>query len=242
MAKPQKAGRHTQHDGRALGPLALHRLLRDAEGQRAGGGNAQRVQGFAGNVLAQGRTQHRAAVGASGVGRRAAALELPAPELMIGCLMPADQMGAAIAQLRHEHAKLMAGIDAGLWRGAGQGRRARQNLAKVIAVQPVRRKAQGMAQGGLGVHQLQIIQWRGRTGRAEGRIKRLEGGLEPGQGRGGVGVHHGPSVSRRRSSLTSATPARLRQGAERRGIGGSVQVRGARLGFPSQEGDLTWKS
>jgi hypothetical protein len=82
-------------------------------GQRAGGGYAQRMHGFADDIFAQHRPQCRLAIAAPRKGRATGAFQLhiPAPTMAVDQL--AEQEGAAIAQLRGEMTELMPRISLG---------------------------------------------------------------------------------------------------------------------------------
>jgi hypothetical protein len=81
------------------------------DGQRAGGGDAERVHRFRTEEFADARTQHRAAVAAARVGGAAGALELHFPAFAGGILYFAQQDRAAVAQLRDVMAELVTGIE-----------------------------------------------------------------------------------------------------------------------------------
>ena len=98
-----------QHRARQHG-LAHHRLAGGDRRERARGRNAQRRHRLADDVFAQHRAQRRAAVAAARERRGARALELDVAPHARAIDHLAQQDGAAIAELRHEVAELVAGI------------------------------------------------------------------------------------------------------------------------------------
>jgi len=62
MAEAHMTGRQAQQHGTALRALAVDQRIRTGDAQRSRAGNAQRMQMFAGEELANRRAQHRAAV------------------------------------------------------------------------------------------------------------------------------------------------------------------------------------
>ncbi len=116
MAKADEAGRGPRDHGCGFHGLAVHRGGRGGQAQRARGGNAQGVHGFAAQELADGGAQHGPAIAAARIRGAACALELQLPAR--GGL--AQVQGTAIAQLPGPHAELVAAVDAGIGLAAGQ--------------------------------------------------------------------------------------------------------------------------
>ena len=79
-------------------------------GQRPGGGHAQRCHGLAHDVLAQDGTERRPAIAAARERSPTGAFELDIVAHPVAPHHLAQQDGAAIAELRHEMAELVAGI------------------------------------------------------------------------------------------------------------------------------------
>ena len=100
------AGQH----GAGQRHLAHHMLARDHGGERARGGNAERGHRLADDVFAQHRAERGAAVAAARKRRRAGALELDVAADAVGVDDFTEQDGAAVPELRHEMAELVAGI------------------------------------------------------------------------------------------------------------------------------------
>ena len=100
------AGQHRARQRR----LAQHALAGHDRGERPRGRNAQRRHRLADDVFAQHRTERGAAVAAARERRRARALELDVAADAVGVDHLAEQDGAAVAELRHEMAELVAGI------------------------------------------------------------------------------------------------------------------------------------
>ena len=137
MAKAHKAGRYAGYDGGGFHRLAVHRLRRSYQRQRSRGGDAQRVHGFAAQVFADGRAQHRAAIAHARVRRHASAFELQLlPLFLPGQSQFTEQNGAAIAQLTSPLAELVAAVDRGHGVHARQKRIAAEHLCCCITVQP----------------------------------------------------------------------------------------------------------
>ena len=79
-------------------------------GQGPGSGHAERRHGFADDVLAQDRAERGSAVAATGERSWAGALELDVVAYAVAPDHFAQQVGAAIAELRHKMAELVSGI------------------------------------------------------------------------------------------------------------------------------------
>ena len=90
--------------------LAHHDLAGHDRGERSRGRNAERGHRLADDVFAQHRTERGAAIAAARKRRRARALELDVAADAVGVDDFAEQDGAAVAELRHEMAELVAGI------------------------------------------------------------------------------------------------------------------------------------
>ena len=103
------AGGHAGQHGAWQGILTDHLLAGDHCGERARGGNAEGYR-FADDVFAQHRAQRCAAIAAARERRRPRALELDVAPDAVEVDDLAEKDGAAIAELRHEVAELMAGI------------------------------------------------------------------------------------------------------------------------------------
>ncbi len=90
--------------------LAHHMLARDDSGERPRGGNAQGKHRLADDVFAQHRAQRGAAIAAARERRRAGPLELDVAADAVGVDDFTEQDGAAVPELGHEMAELVAGI------------------------------------------------------------------------------------------------------------------------------------
>ena len=97
-------------DGSRQEALAEHSLAGGDRGQGAGGRHAQRRHGLAHDVFAQDRTERGAAVAAAGEGGGAGAFELDVVAHAVAPDHLAQQVGAAVAELRHEMPELVPGI------------------------------------------------------------------------------------------------------------------------------------
>ena len=104
------ARRHARQHRAGQRRLAHHRLAGRHGRQRPGRGNAERRHRLADDVFAQHRTQRRPPVAAPRERCRPRAFELDVATDSVRAHDLAQQDGAAIAQLRHEVAELVAGI------------------------------------------------------------------------------------------------------------------------------------
>ena len=122
------AGRDArQHRARQHG-LAHHRLAGGDRRERARGRDAERRHRLADDVFAQHRTQRRTAIAAARERRGPRTLELDVAPHARAIDHLAQQDGAAIAELRHEVAELVAGIGERDRLGAGGEAVAGQDL------------------------------------------------------------------------------------------------------------------
>ena len=112
--------RHAQQRGRALDLLAIHLHIAADDAQRARGRNSQTMHRLAAQIFADAGAQHRAPVAGTREWRFARAFQMQVPTLAAAIHHFAQQNRAAIAQLRHEMAKLMPGIQHGQGLGARQ--------------------------------------------------------------------------------------------------------------------------
>ncbi|MCY1347618.1 hypothetical protein D9M69_337350 [compost metagenome] len=119
VAEAHVALRQAQQHRRAFLALSPYRRARGSDAQRTAGGDAQGMQGFAGEEFADRRAQHRAAVAHPRVGRLPGALEVQVPVLAGVVDHLAEQQAAAVAQARVVGAELVAGIDHRPWLGLG---------------------------------------------------------------------------------------------------------------------------
>ena len=103
-ARQHRAGQHG---------LAHHGLAGRDGGERARGGDAERGHRLADDVFAQHGPERGAAVAAARERGRARALELDVAADAVAVDDLAEQDGAAVAELRHEVAELVAGIGHG---------------------------------------------------------------------------------------------------------------------------------
>ena len=101
---------HAREHGAGQHGLALNALAGGHRGERAGGRDAQGEHRLADDVFAQHRPERGAAVAPARERRRAGSLELDvaADAVLVDDL--AEQDGAAVAELGHEMAELVAGI------------------------------------------------------------------------------------------------------------------------------------
>src|SRR6202000_2319850 len=107
------AGGYTsQHRARQRG-FAHDVLAGDGGRERARGRNAERRHRFADDIFAQDGAERRAAVATARERRRAGALELDVAADAVDVDHLTEQDGAAIAELWHEMAELVAGIGHG---------------------------------------------------------------------------------------------------------------------------------
>ena len=111
VAEADEAGRGAAHHGSGFQRFAPYRRRGADQAQRTGGGNAQGMHRLRGQVFADRGAQHRAAIGEARPRRLAAALELEFPAGAVVAAQFGDEVGAAVAELRHQHAELMSGID-----------------------------------------------------------------------------------------------------------------------------------
>ena len=162
------AGRHAREHGCGFDVLADHRLVAADDGERARGGDAQGVHGLGGEVFADRGAQHGAAVAHARVGRLARALELQVPAaLRAGGF--AQQDGAAVAQLGHEHAELVARIHGGERIEARQQAVAAENLGELRALRLLAIEADQIGRGRVEGDQIGVGQRRRRKPGVEGR-------------------------------------------------------------------------
>ncbi len=89
------------------------------DGERARGGHAERVHGFAQDVFAEDGAERGFTITAAGERGAAGAFELDVAALANGIDHFAEQDGAAVAELRDEVAELVAGVGLGQGLGAG---------------------------------------------------------------------------------------------------------------------------
>ena len=121
-AEAHMARGHAQDHRARLGRFAEDRFIAADEAERARGGNAQPVQGFAAKVFADRGTKHGAAVAEAGEGGLARALEVEIP--LVGhevevAVVEALQRGthftqqdrSTVAELRHVAAELVSGVE-----------------------------------------------------------------------------------------------------------------------------------
>ena len=130
--------RHARHHRGAFDALAPNLFVAADDAQGARGGNAQAMHGLRAQVFADAGTQHGAAIAAARKRRGPGPLELKIPVLPGAILHFAQQYRAAIAQLRHEMAELVPGIEHRQRVAAGQQTVADEILGKVGAHRFVR--------------------------------------------------------------------------------------------------------
>ena len=99
-AHPQVAARHPREHGSRQQRLAVDRATRGHDGQRPGGGNAQRVHRLADDVFAQHRADRGQAVAAARERRGARTLEMEVAKPAVGVDDFAQQQRASVAQPR----------------------------------------------------------------------------------------------------------------------------------------------
>ena len=113
VAEAQKAGRDACYHRRGFGGFAVNRIVAGCQCQRARSGNAQPMHGFGTQIFTNAGTQHRTAIGKARIRRFTRALKLPFPTPPGSINRITQQHGAAIAQLRYIHTKLMAAVHRG---------------------------------------------------------------------------------------------------------------------------------
>ncbi|EKY04757.1 hypothetical protein HMPREF9120_02098 [Neisseria sp. oral taxon 020 str. F0370] len=191
MAEAQKVGGEAGEDGGVFLPFAVDGVGAAAQGEGAGGGDAEAVHGFGTQVFAHARTQHGAAVGKAGIRGFARTFELPLPEAAVAVVGFADQQGAAVAEFGGVDAELVACV------GSGDGRRgiavgAARQVGKVGGrLKILRRQAEIGQQVGIGRHPIGLVQ---RLGTHGGIHHVGQFGQRQGTQRQGVG--HGFSFGR----------------------------------------------
>ena len=135
---PDVAGGDAGQDRARQRRLAQHALAGRHGGERSRGRNAQRRHRLADDVFAQHRTERGAAVAPARKRRRAGPLELDVAADAVGVDHLAEQDGAAVAELRHEMAELVAGIGHRDRVGAVGEPLAGEDFGAFRAVEPVR--------------------------------------------------------------------------------------------------------
>ena len=156
-AHAQVARRYPGQHGSRQDCFAQHPFPRGHRGQGPGGRHAQRRHGLAHDVLAQDRTERGSAVAAAGEGGGAGALELDVVAHAVTPHHLAQQVGAAVAELRHEMPELVPGIGQRQRLGPLGHAVAGQNLHSLRARQRVRIQPQVARQ-----FHIQLDQARGR--------------------------------------------------------------------------------
>ncbi len=208
VAEADEAGRDAADHGGGFHLFAVDGGRAAGQAERARGGNAQGVHGFAAQKLADGRTQHGPPVAPARIWRAARALELQLPaggggsgsvsvSGVGGCdgffLRLAQHLtqydGTAVAQLPGPHAELVAAVDGGIGLAAGQQAVAGQHLGGLLGLPPAGRYAQLGGQVAAVGQQLGRGQGRGlqpgqKSGAQVGKAVGVPGGL-PGRGCGG---------------------------------------------------------
>jgi hypothetical protein len=121
-ANADVARRHARQHRARQRRLPVDRFARRGGRQRPRGRHPERVHRFAQDVLAQHRAHRRLAIAAARKRRPAGALELNIAALPVRVDHFAEQQRPPVAQLRHEVAKLVAGV------GLCQGLRARRGV------------------------------------------------------------------------------------------------------------------
>ena len=206
VAETDETGRHTRDHGGGLHRLAVDRGIRADDAQRPAGRDAQAMHRFAAQELADARSQHRAPVAHAGVGRLAAALELQFPSFAIGVDDLAEQDCAPIAQLPGPVAELVAAVDAGQRRAAGQGQVAGKDLERGLRPHPVVRQPEAPRHG---VAAADPVGRRQRLGCQAGVVRRAQRGepVVPAQ----PGVHRHRSVDQGIHARIVARPEQARR-------------------------------
>ncbi len=169
-AHAQVGGGNPGEDGTVQGSLPVYRFAAGDHGQAAGGGDAQRMHGFADQVLPEHGAHGGTAVTAPGKGGASGALELDIHPGAIGQDLFAEQDGAAIAQ-HGQIAELVTGV------GLGNGVTARD---QGIAAEYLRLTGQGVTVQSKLVRQGGVEAQQGRTGRRVGLAARKQGIRQPG--------------------------------------------------------------
>ena len=110
-ADPQVTVGDAGQDGARQGLVAKNVFAAGDYRQGAGGGDAQRMQGFAHQNFTQHRAECRLAIAIAGKRRAAGTLkgDVAAPAVAINDL--ADQQGPSVTELGREVAELVSGID-----------------------------------------------------------------------------------------------------------------------------------
>ena len=150
------AGRHARQHGAWQHALPNHALAGRHGRQRARGGDAHRVHGFADHILAQHRPDRRLAVAAAREGRLPGALERDVAPLAVPVDHFAQQERAAVAQLRHEAAELVTGVGLRQGRGALGQVVTGKDGGKALVVQAVQAESQLLGQGAVQAEQLRL--------------------------------------------------------------------------------------
>ncbi len=164
-ADPDVAGGDASEHGPGQRGFAVDGFAGGGGGEGAGGGHAERVHRFAQDVFAQDRTHRRLAITAPGEGGAAGAFELDVAALAARIDYFAEQESAAVAELRHEVAELMAGVGLGQRLGAGGNVVTGKDLGADGGIKGVRVEAQF---AGKGVVQLEESGSRRRSGGGRG--------------------------------------------------------------------------
>ena len=141
VPEAHEARRDPRDHGGGFRALAAHRQVGRGQRQRAGRGDAERVHRLGTQELADRRAQHGPAVGAPGVGRHAAALELQLARAVRG-LDLAEQQRTAVAQLARPDAELVAAVDRRGRVHAGPGGAGAEGVQRAWVLPPVGRPAQ----------------------------------------------------------------------------------------------------
>ena len=105
-----RRGEAQQHRG-GFRRFAIHGFVGAGDAERTRGGYAQCMHRFRAQILAYGRAQYCTSVGGARERRLARALELQRPAFAFGVDDFAQQNRAPVAQLRHEAAELMTGVE-----------------------------------------------------------------------------------------------------------------------------------
>ena len=166
-ADADMAGGDAGHDGAGQAGLADHGLPGCYRSQRAGGGDAERVHRLSDQVFAQDRSEGRAPVPTAGEWGASGTLQLD----VAAADLP-QQIGAPVAEPRHEIAELVAGV--------GERHRLRP-LRHMVAGQHISRQVIRIEPELLGQRDVQLDQPRPRDGRG------IEPRVEP-FGQPGIGV------------------------------------------------------
>ena len=177
------ARRDAGENGTRQHGLAHHAFAGHHRGERTRGGDAEPEHGFAHDVFAQDRSERGATVAAAGERGRAGTLELDVAADAVPVDDLAEQNGAAVAELRHEMAELVAGIGHGdgvgafrqAFSGEDFGALGRCELVriepKLDGELPVQLDQPGSGDRGRG-HAREEIGRQGRVGMLEGEMQR----------------------------------------------------------------------